>query len=142
MKFLKIKAIAIGCGILGVFLMVIFFDIATSQSKMTEGQMRTTIERGGGVDEINRQAKIFFARYGTNDSLIVGRKELTDFPAFSSLSGHVALCTNSGSSACLVIPIGLHYQRTFVFIFSLGRAVDFQYASNSFDIASNIRVLK
>jgi hypothetical protein len=146
MKTLKIIAIVIGCGIFGVFLLSVVLHIVVNQrSEMTESQIEAMFDRAGGVAKVNQEAKIIFERLGTNESREIFGSDLTNFPVISSLGKPFFLQNKNNPpdwSAHIEIPFGTHYQRNFIFIFNSGSSIEFPYASNCIQVATNIFVGK
>jgi hypothetical protein len=134
MKILKPTFILVCIGILCGF--------GCGRPEMTTAQASKLFENAGGLEKVNQEAKIIFERYGTNVSTVIYGQSLTNFPAISSLCSSVFLQTNSGSSTHIEIPFGTHYQRNFIFIFNSQGSIEFPYASNCIQVASNIFVGK
>jgi hypothetical protein len=113
------------------------------RSEMTKTQVAGMFDKVGGVDKVNQEAKIIFDRFGTNESKVIFGADLTNFPAISSLGKPIFLQNNfSNWSAHVEIPFGTHYQRNFIFIFNSGSPIEFPYASNCIQFATNIFVGK
>ncbi|MGA2028722.1 MAG: hypothetical protein ABSG87_01425 [Verrucomicrobiota bacterium] len=122
--------------------MGIVCGLGCGRSEMTKAQVSEMFDKAGGADKINQEAKIIFNHYGTNISTVIYGQQLTNFPAISSLSSSVFLQTNSGWSTCIEIPIGSHYQKSFIFIFDPDDAIEFPYASSCIAVTTNIFVGK
>ena len=121
----------------------LFCELGCMRSEMTNAQVTEMFDKAGGVDKVNREAKIIFDRFGTNESKVIFGSDLTNFPAISSLGKPFFLQNNfSNWSAHIEIPFGTHYQRNFIFIFNSGSPIEFPYASRCIQVATNIFVGK
>jgi hypothetical protein len=109
--------------------------------KPTKAQVVGMFEKAGGINSINQESVRIFQQFGTNESRVIYGSELTNYPGLSSVGKPLFLrMTTLDSSAHIEIPIGSHWNRTFIFIFDPGRPFQFRYQTECFQIASNIFV--
>ena len=59
--------------------------------EMTPEKAQKFFETVGGVNEVNREAKLLFKQLGTNDLMVLFPQDLTNAPAISSL---YSICKN------------------------------------------------
>jgi hypothetical protein len=119
--------------------------------EMTVEKAQKLFEKVGGVNEINREARMLFDKLGTNDWAFLLPEDLTNTPAISSL---YSICKNysgkeySGTSVAifpydgrhLEIKFGNHWSGKWIYIFDTNSAVKFNSPSNWLQIAPNIFV--
>ena len=131
-----------------VFVAFLLFNHAKVPD-MTEEKARNLFETVGGVDEINREAKILFDQFGTNDWTFLFPQDLTNAPAISSL---YSICKNysgkeySGTSVGIFpdsgrhieIKFGNHWSLKRFYIFDQNAPATFDSSSNWFQISPNI----
>jgi hypothetical protein len=117
--------------------------------EMTKEKAQKLFETVGGVNEVNREARVLFDQLGTNDWTFLFPQDLTNAPAISS---QYSICKNysgreySGTSVAIFpengryieIKFGNHWSLKWIYIFDTNSAVTFNSSSNWFQIASNI----
>jgi hypothetical protein len=117
--------------------------------EMTPEKAQKLFETVGGVNKVDREARILFDRLGTNESTLLYPKDLTNSPAISSL---YSICENysgrkySGTSVAIFPDYGRHIEIKFgnhwslkrIYIFDPAGALTFNRPSDWFQVASNI----
>jgi hypothetical protein len=117
--------------------------------EMTPEKAQKLFETVGGVNEIDREAKMLFDQLGTNDWTFLFPQGLTNTPAISSL---YSICKNysgreySGTSVAifpengrhLEIKFGNHWSLKRFYIIDPSTNVTFNLPANWFQITSNI----
>jgi hypothetical protein len=116
---------------------------------MTPERAETIFETVGGVNEVNREARVLFDKLGTNDWAFLYPQDLTNSPAISSL---YTICENysgreySGTSVAIFpengrhieVKFGNHWSLQRFYIFDPSTNVAFSPPSEWFQITSNI----
>jgi hypothetical protein len=118
--------------------------------EMTPEKAQKFFETVGGVNEVNREAKLLFNQLGTNDLMFLYPQDLTNAPAISSL---YSICKNypgnhfgpfisvsSENGRHLGIGFGNHWLIKDIYIFDPNAAITFNTPSNWFQVTSNIFV--
>jgi hypothetical protein len=126
--------------------------------EMTPEKAQKLFETAGGVNEVNREAKIFFEQLGTNDWSFLYPQDLTNAPAISSLYSTLKNYSGSEYSGTRVaiwpehgrhleIRFGNHWVGKEIFVFDTNNTNGFDsptswYPITWFQISSNIFVSK
>jgi hypothetical protein len=119
--------------------------------KMTARTVLKRIDKVGGLNELNQEAKIIFDRYGTNEWKFLNESDLKDFPAISALGNSVGIFPESADDPTKVpthirIRYGSHFYTKLIFIFQTEpevlRATNIINAPFTFQVSSNILATK
>lgn len=117
--------------------------------EMTQEKAQKFFETVGGVDTVNREARVLFDRFGTNEWKFLFAEDLKDTPAISTLRskcenysgkkyGGTGMEISSEGGTHIQISFGNHFWSKAIFIFDPNKAVTLNSASNYFQVASNI----
>jgi hypothetical protein len=131
------------------FAPIVMVFIAKRQvPEMTPEKAQKLFETVGGINEVNREAKILFDRLGTNNWTFLSPQDLTNSPSISSLC---AICKNYSGQEYgpgvaifprygrhLEIKFGNHFSLKWIYIFDLRTNITFNPPSNWFQVSSNI----
>jgi hypothetical protein len=123
------------------------------RSEMTNAQVTEMFDKAGGVDKVNREAKIIFDRFGTNNPDFLSESDLKDFPAISALGNSVGTflqptVVTFHQSIKIDFPPhirvrrGLHSNTMLIFIFEPNKVTELKDASSFVQVTSNIFVTK
>ena len=121
--------------------------------EMTQEKAQKLFETVGGIDAVNREARILFDRFATNDWRFLDSKDLAKTPAISSL---YSICENysgktySGTSMTfdpqdgrrIEIKFGNHWLLKRIYIFDTNAAINLNPSHQWFQMASNIFISK
>lgn len=117
---------------------------------MTPEKAQKLFESVGGLNEVNREAKMLFDRFGTNDGKFLYPENLTNTPAISSLYticekysgkkyGGTSMTIYSANSRRLEIKFGNHWMLKRFCIFDPSANANINPPStNWFQVTSNI----
>jgi hypothetical protein len=150
-KIISVIFIAIFCALFLLFAAPHILELVgrAQVPEMTQEKAQRLFETVGGVNEVNREAKVLFNQLGTNEWTFLYPQDLTNSPAISSLysilknySGReysgtdVAIFPENGRH--LEIKFGNHWSLKWIYIFDTNKATKFNSSSNYFQITSNI----
>lgn len=117
---------------------------------MTPEKAQKLFESVGGLNEVNREAKMLFDRFGTNDGKFLYPEDLKSTPAISSLYsicesysgkkyGGTSMTIYSTNDRRLEIKFGNHWSLKWFYIFDpSANAVISLPSTNWFQVTSNI----
>src|ERR1019366_3912030 len=113
----------------------------TKVPEMTKEKAQKLFETVGGVNEVNREAKVLFDQLGTNEWTFLYLQDLTNSPAISSMysickkySGREYSGTSVGifpdNGRHMEIKFGNHWSLKWIYIFDTNTAITFNSQSN------------
>ena len=115
-------------------------------SEMTPEKAQKLFQDAGGIEEINREAKMLLEKFGTNEDPYLDDETLTNAPAIYSL--HTNLVYYSGSrymapvlfvsGKYIEIKYGNHWSLKHFYIFDSATPGAVDLATNEFQVTSNI----
>jgi hypothetical protein len=158
---MNIKTPLIATGTLIIVLLIFMFAIAgilpavmrQKVAEMTPEKAQKLLQAAGGVDEINREAKIIFTKSDANKWTFLPDQDLdqnlTDVHAVYSLYTNLECYSGtkySGTSVAVFpedgrhieIKFGNHWSLKRFYIFDPDAPVTFDLATNEFQVTSNI----
>jgi hypothetical protein len=98
--------------------------------------------KAGEVDKINEEAKVIFARFGTDKTWGIEGLDLRDFPTISALGNSVIIFARTpGCPAYISVRYGSHQHTKFIFIFdpnSTPEIINPPMGARLVQVASNI----
>jgi hypothetical protein len=120
---------------------------------MTPEKAQRLFETVGGVNEVNREARVLFDQLGTNDWTFLFPQDLTNAPVISSLYSTCEIYSGqkySGTSLAIFPEDGRHIEMKFgnhwslkrIYIFDPNGNITFSPPANWFQVTSNIFVSK
>lgn len=152
MKIVAIMLVLAGCLLLILYATPRMMARRGSQevAVMTPEKAQMLFESVGGLNEVNREAKMLFDRFGTNDGKFLYPENLTNTPAISSLYsicesysgkkyGGTSIAIYSANGRRLEIKFGNHWvlKRFYIFDPSVNAAINLP-STNWFQVTSNI----
>jgi hypothetical protein len=109
---------------------------------MTESQIVAMLEKVGGADKVNQEAKDIFNRFGISEVTLLTKSNPNNFPAISALGNSIVLYPESIDAGKfpphIEVRFGSHFNTKFVFIFETNNVVQFKNDSRIFQVTSNI----
>jgi hypothetical protein len=102
---------------------------------MTRSRTLKLFARVGGVNKVNQEAKVMFARFGTKETRFLSESDLKNVPAISALGNSVVLLGYSSDTAPEIqIRLDAYKRTKFIDIFPLN--LDVNKAGNFLNVSA------
>ena len=154
---MKILAKFSALKIISVFVCIVIVLVSANglgflwHPKMTAGKVLKRIDKAGGLNELNQEARIIFDRFGTNEWRFLYEDDLKNCPAISALGNAFGYFPESADDPTKVpthiwVRYGSHFYTKAIFIFQtepeMLRATNLINTPFVFQVSSNILATK